>query len=369
MNHELKKGIISIEGKKIAPLTFGSEVILKSGSSLQDAIDNGEIGSGSSGGSTIVPSSSDFLPVEDGTVIFTIDDYTVKYTSGILLCRGMHYTINSGSITFTASDWNKGHPNYHYAFVFNTNDNTFYLRKGITSQPALSEGDYIIFLYYYHNAKGIIKSIGYPTKNFTMVLNPYEKYINRLTVIGDSLSVSNRWLQYVTTDNKIKIGSVNLQAIAGATMTGQGSGYASTVNAGDVVVIFQGTNDCLQEKPIGTMDDGISVNSVYGVLKNMVNIIYAKDPSIKILVVYGSPLYGYRATTEKPQKYIADVKQYSAAIKEVCDLYNLPSIDLLTSIGINELNYSTMQIDGCHYSNEGYKRLGNLIFEKLYTIL
>lgn len=367
MQHELQKGIITVENKKIAPITFASEVILNNGKNLQSAIDNGEIGSGSSGGESIT-SSSDYLPVDGGTVIFTIDGYTIHYTSGVIVVRGKPITITSGSVTYNASTWNKYNPNYSAVFVYNTVNNTFNIRNAYKVQPTLIDGDYTIFVSYY-TTDFIIQSTGYPTKNFNMILAPYEKYISRLTVIGDSLSTNNRWLQHVTSDNKIKIGSVNLQAVAGATITAQGSGYASTVNAGDVVIIFQGTNDCLQEKDIGIMDDDINTISVYGVLKNMINKIYTIDPSIKILVVYGSPLYGYKATESKPNKYIADVKQYSTAIKEVCDLYNLPSIDLLSCIGINELNASTMLIDGCHYSEDGYKRLGNLIFEKLYSIL
>ena len=45
MIHSLKKGIISIEGEKIAPVTFGSEVILENGKTLQKSINDGDFNS------------------------------------------------------------------------------------------------------------------------------------------------------------------------------------------------------------------------------------------------------------------------------------------------------------------------------------
>lgn len=365
MIHSLKKGILSIKGEKIAPITFGTEVILENGKTLQNSINDGDFNSQGSA----ISSSNDFLSVDGGTIIFNIDGLNIKYTSGIVVIKGLPYTVSEGSLTFTASEWNIYNPNYSACFVYNVTDKSFHIRQGFKAQPTLEDGDYIVFVSYYYNNKLYIKTINYPVENFINSITNYDKSVKRLTVIGDSLSIGKRWLTYVLSNNKIKVDSVNLQALAGATITDQGVGYASSVKAGDVVIIFMGTNDCLREKTIGSIDDSPETSSVYGKLKAVISTIYNVDKTIKILIVGSSPLFGYKANDSMPEKYMNDVRPYNEAIKNVCNLYCIPFLNLLECIGINELNTSEMQVDGCHYSNTGYKRLANLIFEKLYTIL
>ena len=153
-------------------------------------------------------------------------------------------------------------------------------------------------------------------------------------------------------------------------MYDQGLAYANSVEAGDTVIFFMGTNDCLREVTIGSPTDDTSLtDSFCGKFKKIIETIYDKDKTIRMLVVGGSPLSGYESGLGHPAKYRADVIPYSNALKEICSQYAIPYLNLLENIGINSYNTSATQVDGCHYTPEMYKYLGNMIFEKLYSIL
>jgi lysophospholipase L1-like esterase len=239
------------------------------------------------------------------------------------------------------------------------------------SNPTLQDGDYIILVLFSDASGTWMKTLNYDNSFIKQKQLPYEKVINRLTIIGDSLTAVGKWYEVIDDyGSKLKVLKRNVQAVSGATLYEHGYGYAGSVQVGDVVILFMGTNDCLKEIPLGDPStDNTSSTTFCGMFKKIIESMYDKDKSITILVVGGSPLNGYRYNESKPQKYYDDVKPFSEAIKTMCSQYAIPYLNLLENIGINSYNASETQIDGCHYSQAMYKRLGNMIYEKLYSIL
>lgn len=374
MSSELKPKVI--EG--VAPVTLAECVYYGDGttSTVKELLDNiiasgGSSGSTGSSGTTVISGNRS---VEGGTVFFeNTAERQITYSDGFLLINGKIYAITSGTaVAESVMDWNPNNPNYTSYFVYNINSLSFAFRGAFKTNPTLQDGDYIIFLLYSDSNSNIyMKTLNYDNRYVKRKQLPYEKVINRLTIIGDSLTAGGKWCDVLDKhDNKLKVLSRNIAALSGATLYNQGLAYANSVEAGDTVIFFMGTNDCLREVTIGDPStDTSSSNTFCGVFKKIIETIYDKDKTIRMLVVGGSPLNGFESGLGHPAKYRADVIPYSNALKEICSQYAIPYLNLLENIGINSYNTSATQVDGCHYTPEMYKYLGNMIFEKLYSIL
>ena len=360
----------------VAPITLAECVYIGDGTitTVKEVLNNIINSGGSSGsGSSTTVNVSGNVSVEGGNVLFeNTGTREITYSSGYLVINGKVYTITGG--TATAKDyteWNPGNPSYTTYFVYNINSLSFGFRGAFKSSPALQDGDYIILVMFSDASGTWMKTLNYDNRFIKQKQLPYEKVISRLTIIGDSLTAVGKWYEVIDDyGSKLKVLNRNVQAVSGATLYEQGYGYAGNVQAGDVVILFMGTNDCLKEIPLGDPStDNTSSATFCGMFKKIIESMYDKDKSITILVVGGSPLNGYRYSESKPQKYYDDVKPFSEAIKTMCSQYAIPYLNLLENIGINSYNASETQIDGCHYSQAMYKRLGNMIYEKLYSIL
>lgn len=368
MSSELKPKVID----GVAPVTLAECVYIGDGSTstVKEVLESFKNSSGSTGstGTTVISGNAS---VEGGNVFFErTADKEITYSNGFLVINGKVYNITSGSITATDNtQWNPYNPNYTTYFVFNTKTLSFAFRGAYQAAPTLQDSDYIVFVSYNDGSTVYLKTLSYDNRYINQRQLPYEKVINRLTCIGDSLTHVGKWYELVNNnDTKLKVLSKNIQAISGATLSENGLTYASTVEAGDVVILFMGTNDCLKNLTLGDSTSDTSASDTFcGKFKKIIETIYDKDKTIRILVVGGSPLNGYDAG--QGAKYYADVIPYSNALKEICSQYAIPYLNLLENIGINSYNTSATQIDGCHYTPEMYKYLGNMIFEKLYSIL
>ena len=360
-----------------APVTLAECVYMGDGTTttVKEVLNNviNSVSSSESGGSGSTVVISGNSSVEGGNVVFEkTNTREISYSSGFLVINGNVYTITSGVATAKDyTEWNPGNPNYTTYFVYNINSLSFGFRGGFKVNPTLQDGDYIIFVSYSDTSSTWMKTLNYDNRYIKQKQLPYEKVINRLTIIGDSLTAVGKWYEVIDDyGSKLKVLNRNVQAVSGATLYEQGYGYAGSVQAGDTVILFMGTNDCLREITIGDPSaDTSSSDSFCGKFKKIIESIYDKDKSTTILVVGGSPLNGYSSGLGHSAKYYSDVKQYSDALKEMCGQYAIPYLNLLENIGINSYNTSTTQIDGCHYSNDMYKRLGKMIYEKLYSII
>lgn len=364
MSTKLKKKLI--EG--MAPITLAECVMIGDGTSdtLKDRLEKTQ------NNNTPTGSTNRSASVEGGNVFFEkTDARTITYSAGQLVIQGKVYNITSGVASAKDyTEWNPGNPNYTTYFVFNVETEQFAFRGAFKSTPTLLSGDYIIFVSYSDNNNTYIKTLNYDNRYIKQKVSPYEKVINRLTVIGDSLTAVGKWYEVVDDYNtKLKVLNKNISAVAGATLYDNGLNLASSVQKGDTVVLFMGTNDCLREVTIGSIEDDSSTDSFCGRAKKIIESIYNKDMSIRILVVGGSPLNGYSSGLGHGAKYYKDVLPFDEALRGICKQYAIPYLSLIENIGINSYNHASTQIDGCHYTGDMYKMLGHMIYEKLYQII
>lgn len=134
-------------------------------------------------------------------------------------------------------------------------------------------------------------------------------------------------------------------------------------NDADLIVVFGGTNDYGNgQAPLGEITDK-HIFTFYGAVHTLCQNLIRKYPSGKIVFI--TPLHRWNENgglgTWKPdgvkQHYLCD---YAKAIKEVCELYSIPVLDMFGngSMPLQIPEYSQVySTDGLHPNDEGHKIL------------
>ena len=129
----------------------------------------------------------------------------------------------------------------------------------------------------------------------------------------------------------------------------------------DVVVVFGGTNDFGHgDAPFGEMSDR-TYYTFYGALHLTLIELLKKYPLATI--VYIMPLHrlneaDVRGDGVKPEGSYAPLKEYIRIIREVCEYYAIPVLDLWSGSGIQpavDIMRETYMPDGLHPNENGHK--------------
>lgn len=140
----------------------------------------------------------------------------------------------------------------------------------------------------------------------------------------------------------------------------------------DLITIFMGTNDYGHETPLGTIEDTTDI-SFYGALNVIIPGLMALRPNARIIWITPTHRYGFGkskilGTTLKndysPNGRGHTLKDYVDAIKEVCERYSIPVIDLFGISGLNPViaaHKSTYMPDGLHPNRAGHAKLASLM--------
>lgn len=144
--------------------------------------------------------------------------------------------------------------------------------------------------------------------------------------------------------------------------------YQNIPNA-DLITIFMGTNDYGHNTPLGTIADSTDV-SFYGALNVIISGIITAHPTARLIWV--TPLHRYNFggltydwTENGAGHTLAD---YVNAIKDVCNRYSVPVIDLFAISGLNpcisgiKSNYIP---DGLHPNAKGHEKIAGFMAKYL----
>ncbi|MBR2909005.1 MAG: hypothetical protein IKC11_01500 [Clostridia bacterium] len=143
-----------------------------------------------------------------------------------------------------------------------------------------------------------------------------------------------------------------------------------TIPEADLIQIFMGTNDYGHGTPLGTIEDSTDV-SFYGALNVILPYLQEKYPSSRIVVCTPLHRYGRNASANVltydylPHPVTGNTLQdYVDALKEVCQRYSIPVIDLFNISGINptiEAVRNRYIPDGLHPNTDGHKIMANIM--------
>ncbi|MBP3605642.1 MAG: SGNH/GDSL hydrolase family protein [Clostridia bacterium] len=139
----------------------------------------------------------------------------------------------------------------------------------------------------------------------------------------------------------------------------------------DVVVVFGGTNDFGHgDARFGCFEDRDKY-SFYGALHSLLRMLIEKYPSAYIL--YMSPLHrlSENATVNEIGIPCHPMKDYVEAIREVCEYYAVPLLDLYAISGMQPAVPIVKELympDGLHPSDAGAARIARLLLSHLEAV-
>jgi lysophospholipase L1-like esterase len=172
--------------------------------------------------------------------------------------------------------------------------------------------------------------------------------------------------------NILSAQTVNNYGIGGAPIAGSVSSsfvnrYSTMEINADYVIVFGGTNDYDANKiTLGVKGDTTNV-SFYGGLYVLINGLISRYPTSKICFI----LPMQRSDVTGANEFGYTLKQYVAAIKEMCEEYSIPYLDLHYQGGAYPLNtaWRTANFsDGVHPNQSYYYVLANKIAQFIKTL-
>lgn len=192
------------------------------------------------------------------------------------------------------------------------------------------------------------------------------------TSYGDSNTASNVWQPLVAN----KLGLLHTaQGVSGSTIVDYSTWAVpmcadSRLNAipsdSDIITIMGGTNDWLGHKPLGTIAS-TNKQEFYGAYKYIIDSILTRVPKARIILI--CPMFTYYKITGTGIKNNINltIADYGKAVKALGELYNLPVIDALSLMGVNEKNYTHFFNDEAesilHPNTTGHSRLAGIVHD------
>jgi len=184
--------------------------------------------------------------------------------------------------------------------------------------------------------------------------------------IGDSITFRNQYQKYV--QGICGFGSVTTRATSGIPLKVMDDGLAwNDLALIDVVTVFAPANDFGSSTVLGTINDAKTVDSFYGNMKAVIENILTIKPWIRLAFItttyIGTAGYGFLVNSAG-----CTLKQYTEAMKQVCELYNVPILDLQTTSGLNAITLANFSDDSLHPNAIGMALIGKMIGNFLNTL-
>ena len=284
----------------------------------------------------------------------------------------------------------------------NVNDNviTMLIDGNITQRYTLPSNYNILGIAFlnYGLYKGKLKS--FKTVNYVLEnrFKKIEKKINEINnidndknrfstltwnVLGDSFTARNKYQYYV--QEVLGIGTVNSYGISGSCIANSSNPknpmcirYNEMSDNADIITVWGGVNDFGRSWgsnggiPLGSFGDTTNV-TFYGALDVLIKGLVAKYPTSKIGFIIPTFVndddttltYKGGLQTNSLGYYLED---YRKAIREVCEKYSIPYLDLSKCGGLNQMNIKPLTEDGLHPNTDGFHFLKYKIAEFIKSL-
>ena len=213
----------------------------------------------------------------------------------------------------------------------------------------------------------------------------------KVTCVGDSITAGSGTTKtyWSILYDTLELESMTGMGVAGSCVSATSdykTGNSPLINRyksipdSDIITIYMGTNDYGHETPMGTIDDTEDV-SFYGALNVIIPGIQKAHPDALLAWITPTHRYGFGTSkilgTAFTYDYLPNGRGYSLndyvdAIKEVCEKYDVPVIDLFTLSGmdpsLSEVRTQYMP-DGLHPNAAGHEKIAAIISQSLGNIL
>lgn len=157
---------------------------------------------------------------------------------------------------------------------------------------------------------------------------------------------------------------------------GLGDRAGSIVEAADYVTIEHGVNDWGHSIPVGTLADFMNdtgVGTFYGAYRKVIDAIYNKKASAKIILCTPRKAYGFNGYLPSSWYEAKDgiyLKDYADAVIEIAKGLSVPVCDWFNESECNQYNLAANSIDtALHPNDDGYQKMANLLVNTFGKIL
>lgn len=202
----------------------------------------------------------------------------------------------------------------------------------------------------------------------TSIVNTWEN--KRVICLGDSITANtNSWINGLK--NNLALSEIVNAGVGGTTISDVVENYfASRVNESfanyDCVFVMGGTNDEGQNVRIGDSEynNGFKKSTFKGAIADLIKTIQTNAPNAKIIFctpLAGRGKAGENANTPQKNGQGLTTADYAKAMREVCELYSIPCIDLYGECGITPFNRTTYIADTVHPNQAGQDKILNVL--------
>lgn len=197
--------------------------------------------------------------------------------------------------------------------------------------------------------------------------------------IGDSLTEVNvrttlHYHDYIAQETGIQIYNLGHSGCGYAKVGGYGKNFigiaAEVPNDADVITIFGSGNDGSAGLDLGTPTD-TGTSTLCGCINATLDVIYANHPTVPIGVITPTPW-----ANSEPSDSSTAMKNYSAAIVEICARRGIPCLDLYhcsnlhpTDVNFRPLAYSKDDGAGVHPDETGHKIIAPRFRQFLFSLI
>lgn len=147
--------------------------------------------------------------------------------------------------------------------------------------------------------------------------------------------------------------------------------------AANLITFMGGTNDWLQNVPLGTLSD-TGTDTFYGAVKKVAEKLITRFPDQYRRIIFMATPYGkypnragWSDTYGLKNNLGLTSGDYGKVIIEVARLYGIPCVDIYGTAGIHDINITTfMTNDGAliHPNDEGGKRIAEVMLGALRAL-
>lgn len=247
--------------------------------------------------------------------------------------------------------------------------------KTINNQSILGEGNIVI-----EGGSGSSSTVSLPTQCLYGLPNYFEG--KKILVSGDSITqghgTTKRWFEYIK--DYLGLSTVYNDGLSSAGIKRGSPGLFTRIDTWnskygtdfDAIILMENMNDIYQDVSLSSFSLGEfgdnTIDTQYGAVKLVIEKIQALYPLTPILWVISCPRIHYGRTSVNPvnpgwSKY-GEFEPMVTAIKEVCENYAVPVLDLYHNSLIRpwlKPNYDKWIPDGVHPNAAGHEVLGRVI--------
>lgn len=238
--------------------------------------------------------------------------------------------------------------------TYNEGTADFYLSDDNGNVLLELEGGNIKTKNFYSSSSTANKKVGF----IPDILLKYHAIGDSITA-GTGTSIDNRYFELLKP--WCKFTSITSDGVGGRELQSFKECLSNIPSTTELVSFFGGTNDWGHHKQLGTINSIVGASNFYGQVKYLCDWMQKNKPNVRFFFI--CPL------KRDNSKFPADgcpkgqdtnnlgkkLDDYVNAIKEVCEIYKVPYIDLFS--GKNSFDFTNYMGDGLHPSADGHSLL------------